>query len=376
MSVLQIDAINTVIRSHYMPLFSRHGNYDKSQLDEWAFNPDGVHNGKRRYFEYWGHECSILPLELYPLFQWRMNEARQGLGLYKQLHSLAQAKPELINNIKREIEQRGPLTCREFAGAKRGKGMWQWSETKQALEYLFWTGDLASAGRTGFQRLYDCKTRVIPPALLNQSATCKLEAQSALLKISLAALGVASAAELRDYFRFNARDTNNCIDMLVEDNQFIPIAVEGWKNTAYIAPDTTIPRTIRASTLLTPFDPIVWHRERTERLFSFKYRVEIYVPESLRKFGYYVMPFLLDDRLVARVDVKADRNMNELVIKGAWPEAGVDKAEISRQLGAALTNIAVWLELDNIRVGNRGELCRYLKPQCKKWPISTNRVEI
>ncbi len=361
MSVLQIDAINTVIRSHYMPLYSRLGPYDRRILNANVFESKKQTASVRTHFEYWGHECSILPIKLYPLFRWRMEEALNGQGLYKQLHILALNKPDYIKRLRHEIEQSGPFTCRELSTTARGKGMWQWSETKQALEYLFWTGQIASAGRRKFERLYDISERVIPALYINTVTPGKVESQLALIKIAAKALGVATESDLRDYFRIKATDARFCIDRLVEDKCLIPVQVENWKQTAYFSADITIPRTVNRSTLLTPFDPVIWHRQRTERLFNFNYRLEIYVPARKRKYGYYVMPFLVNDRLVARVDLKAERKCQQLVVKGVWPEADIEQHDIIIQLAQELIQLASWLNLTHVVVKQRNDLAKKLK---------------
>jgi uncharacterized protein YcaQ len=361
MAALQIDAINTVIRSHYVPLYSRLGAYDRSVLDRKVFASRAQSANRRSHFEYWGHECSILPMEFYPLLRWRMQDARNGIGLYKQLHSLATSNPAFIARIKSTIVDSGAVTSRDLGGARRGNGMWQWSKSKQALEYLFSTGEIASAGRRGFERLYDINERTIPAALLNASVPERKGSQASLLEIAAVALGVATEADLRDYFRISAADARGCIEQLVEDKKLIPLRVDTWKDTAYICPNTVIPRTATHSSLLTPFDPLVWHRQRAERLFGFNFRLEIYVPEKQRKYGYYVMPYLMNGSLVARLDLKSDRQSGSLLVKGAWPEAGVDIGKTAEQLATDLHRLAGWLQLESVKIQRRGQLAKPLQ---------------
>jgi len=360
MAALQIDAINTVIRSHYMPLYSRLGHYERALLDSKVFAPQAQRAARRTYFEYWGHECSILPVSFYSLLRWRMEDALQGVGVYKHLHALAARKGAYIKQLKQTIREQGALTCRGLSDDPRGKGMWEWSESKQVLEYLFWTGQIASAGRRGFERLYDLNERVIPDALMNTPTPSRLDAQSTLIEIAAGALGVACAVDLRDYFRLSANDAQKCIQHLLEQGRLVPVSVQNWKAEAYILPNTTIPRAVKCCTLLTPFDPVVWHRERARRLFDFNYRIEIYVPENKRQYGYYVLPFLLGDQLVARVDLKADRENSRLIVKGAWSEPGFNTLETASQLATELARLSQWLELESVVVRKRGDLAKQL----------------
>ena len=359
MQALQIDAINTVIRSHYMPLFSRLGAYDRSLLDRQLFDEKSQRPGKRNYFEYWGHECSVMPLELYPLFDWRRDDARRGIGVYKQAYESAKERSGLVGKILSRVSNHGPLTCSELEPDKRGPGMWEWSQTKQALEYLFWTGDLASAGRRRFQRIYGAADSVIPTHLLGQTRH-RLDDQMTLLELSAGALGVATESDLRDYFRLKANDGKLALTALVEDQRLLPVKVEGWQQQGYTLPNPSIPRKIDTATLLTPFDPIVWHRDRALRLYDFHYRIEIYVPQAKRQYGYWVMPFLYKDSLPARVDLKACRETSSLLVKGAWLEPAADQSEVAPALANALRDLAQWLDLEHIVVSARNAFAKQL----------------
>ncbi len=359
MSVLQIDAINTVIRSHYMPAYSRLGHYCRDTLAKQVFLPASQRLSRRRYFEYWGHECSIMPLSLYPLFNWRRDDAANGVGVYKQISALNERKPEFVDAIRQQISDHGPATHRTLALDSRGSGMWEWSESKQALEYLFWSGEITTVGRQGFERLYDFAGNSIPAEVVDQQID-RLDAQARLILISVEALGIGTASDLRDYFRLPAKAADAAIEHLLSAGELEAVIVKGWKNTAYTLPDTALPRRSCATTLLTPFDPIVWHRERTERLFNFSYRIEIYVPAAKRQYGYYVLPFLMNGQLVARVDIKADRESGVLRIKGAWAEAGVDVSEVVENLFPELQRLASWLELGTIDVCRNGDLATRL----------------
>jgi len=359
MGALQIDAINTVIRSHYTPLFSRLGPYDRGLLDQHIFRPRRV-PGDRAFFEYWGHECSVLPLSTYPLFRWRMDDARTGVGVYKQLSQLAAEKPDFIHSVRDKLEAK-PMTCRDLSVDRRGPGMWEWSESKQALEYLFATGDIATTGRRRFERVYGLPQCVFPADLLEAPAPTRVAAQASLLEIAAVAMGVATAADLRDYFRLSAVDADRALDILLDQRRLLRVHVEGWTKPAYRVPGTKIPRNISVATLLSPFDPVVWNRERASRLFNFDYRIEIYVPAAKRRYGYWVMPFLLDDQLVARVDLKAEREQQRLLVKGAWFEpAARGNDDIAPALRQALERLATWLDLSQLEITANGDLGRAL----------------
>lgn len=361
MGALQIDAINTVIRSHYTPLYSRLGPYDRATLDKHLFTPRKK-PGQSHFFEYWGHECSVLPLELYPLFRWRMEDAKKGVGIYKQLHQIVREKPAFIASVKEQLH-RSPMSCRELGSDRRGPGMWEWSESKQALEYLFSTGEVASAGRRGFERVYCLAHHVVPEALLQHPERTRLEAQSDLMEFAANAMGVATEADLRDYFRLSAVDGKAALAQLLTQGKLLEASIEGWSKPAYIPPETSIPRQARVSTLLTPFDPLVWHRDRAKRLFDFDYKIEIYVPQEKRRYGYWVMPFLHNGDIVARVDLKADRDADCLIVKGAWTEPSHVSTEIAAPLCHELNRLADWLGMSTCRIGKNGDLSKHLRKQ-------------
>lgn len=355
MQALQIDAINTVIRSHYMPVFSRLGHYDRTLLDTRLFEPRFQSPSQRQFFEYWGHECSLMPVTDFPLLQWRMQDAREQSGIYKQLAKLAASKPAFITSIKQSISETGPLTTRDLAGKKRGPGMWEWSENKQALEYLFCTGEVSTRGRRGFNRLYDLTENTIPARILKQcpssiSAHHRRDSQATLMEKGIAAHGIATLTDARDYYRLAAPDAASALEQLIEDKRIEEIHVEGWEKPGYCLPGLVVPRSVSPCTLLTPFDPLTWCRDRLKRLFDVDYRIEIYVPEHKRKYGYYVMPFLLGENIVARCDLKADRDQRVLNVLGAWPEPGQNPDEIAVPMRTALANLAAWLGLDAVDV--------------------------
>jgi uncharacterized protein YcaQ len=354
LGLLQIDSVNVLVRSHYLPLFSRLGAYDATHLDTAA---DA--GPQRTLFEYWGHEASLLPVALHPLLRWRMARAEQGLGLYRRLAQLGHRRRAYVDAILAEVAERGPLTASELSSGGRGRGSWWgWSEGKTALEWLFWSGRVTTATRRRFERVYDLTDRVLPPEILTASTPPEAEAQRSLVRLATRALGVATARDVRDYFRLDAADTKPRLAELVEAGELIPVRVEGWKDPAYLHPSARIPRRVDAGALLSPFDSLVFERQRTERLFGFRYRIEIYTPAPQRSYGYYVLPFLLGDRLVARVDLKADRAARVLRVPAAHAEAGVDGRRVAAPLIEELRAMAAWLGLERVETSARGGLLR------------------
>jgi uncharacterized protein len=345
-NLLQIDSVNVLVRAHYMPLFSRLGVYERSLLEKSAYHPK-----RRATFEYWGHEASLIRLDLHPLFRWRMARAARGEGTYGGIARFGIEKRAFIEEVRREIETRGPLAAGELSGGEKGKGSWWgWSDGKRALEWLFWAGEVTTATRRGFERVYDLPERVLPSSILNAPTPPEDEAQRELLRLSIRSLGIASERCLRDYFRLDASDAKARIPELVEAGDLVPITVEGWTTPVYLDPQARLPRRIEAQALVSPFDPIVWERTRTERLFDFRYRIEIYTPAEKREFGYYCLPFLLGEKIVARLDLKADRPEGRLIVHSIHPEASATPDEIAPALGEELRLMADWLGLDGIAV--------------------------
>lgn len=341
--LLQIDSVNVLVRAHYMPLFSRLGAYDRNLLETLAY-----HRRRRETFEYWGHEASLIRLDLQPLFRWRMARAAQGEGIYGGLARFGREKRAFIEEVRREIALRGPIGAGELSIGGKGQGSWWgWSDGKRALEWLFWAGEVTTAARRGFERLYDLPERVLPSEILNAPTPSEEEAQRELLRLSIRALGIASERCLRDYFRLEPQDAKARIPELVEAGDLIPVTVEGW-GPVYLDPQAKIPRRVEARALVSPFDPIVWERTRTERLFDFRYRIEIYTPAEKREFGYYCLPFVLGERIVARTDLKADRAAGNLIVHSIHPEASVAPEEIAPALGEELRLMAEWLNLGSI----------------------------
>jgi uncharacterized protein len=353
LNLLQIDSVNVLSRSHYLPVFSRLGAYDRAILDDLTFSPR-----RRRFFEYWAHEASFLPLEFFPLFRWRMDAARQGEGVYKGLAEFARNEPHYIAAILEEIRSRGPLTVRDLPDpGKRLPGWWGWSPGKIALEYLFWTGEVTAATRRNFERLYDLTERVIPPEIFQRPQMRRADAVRELMRLAAQALGIASFADLRDYFRLPLPDARKALAELVEAGVLEEVAVETWRNPAYLTKATPVPRqSPSCASLLSPFDPLVWERSRTERLFGFSYRIEIYTPAGKRRHGYYVLPFLFGDRFAARLCLKADRAASTLIINTAHAEPGIDRTATVEALARELALLTRFLGLAALRVKRKGDL--------------------
>jgi uncharacterized protein YcaQ len=347
--LLQIDSVSAVVRAHYMPLYSRLGSYPFSLLD------NATQSRKRLLFEYWAHEASLLPVETYPLMRWRMQRAERGDDIYGALAKFGRERADYIEGIYREVAARGPIAASDLEGQKGSGGWWGWSEAKHAFEWLFWAGRITTAYRRGFERLYDLPERVLPPAILNMPTPSPADAHRELLRISARAHGIATAGCLRDYFRLSPADIKGRIEELVEEGDLIPVRIESWARPAYLHKEARLPRRVEARALLAPFDPLVFERTRTESLFGFRYRIEIYTPAEKRQYGYYVLPFLLGDRIVARIDLKADRPAGVLRVHAAYAEPGAPP-ETASELFEELQLMQGWLGLDRIEVTPAGDL--------------------
>jgi uncharacterized protein YcaQ len=354
MGLLQLDSVNVLVRSHYLPVFSRVGDYDRTALDRRAFR----RGAGRRFFEYWAHEASLLPLDLHPLMRWRMARAERLVGVRPAYAGWVREERRYIRAVLNQLRARGPLAASDLdSPGQRSGPWWGWHRGKTAVEHLFRTGAVTAAGRQGsFERIYDLTERVIPPAVLALPTPTEADAIRRLAAAGACAFGVATEVDIRDYFRLPVVEARRAIGELVEEGALIPVAVDGWTRPALLAADANAPRQVTANALLSPFDPLVWFRQRTERLFDFHYRIEIYTPQAKRRFGYYVLPFLHNGRLAARVDLKAERGEAVLEVRAAHMEPRGRRDGLVPALAAELEHLAKWLGLDAIRVSRRGDL--------------------
>ncbi|GLY94731.1 crosslink repair DNA glycosylase YcaQ family protein [Actinoplanes sp. NBRC 103695] len=350
--LIQMDSVNVLQRAHFMPLYSRLGPYPVELIERAAYRRP------RELFEFWGHEASLITTDLQPLFRWRMARAQDFA--WGNMTRIAREQPELVAWVLDEVRDRGPITAAEIehdAPRRKDHWGWNWSVVKQALEWLFYSGQVTASERTtSFARRYDLTERVLPRDVLEAPTPAYEDAIRALAQLSARALGVAAEGELRDYFRLPVAGFKQAVAELVEDGVLRPVTVRGWKQPAYLHAEARLPRWVRAATLVSPFDPLIWERARTERLFDMSYRIEIYVPAALRTYGYYVLPFLLGDRFAARVDLKADRKAGVLQIPAAWIEPAADQEETAVALAAELRRLAGWLGLTEVAPPERGDL--------------------
>ena len=351
--LIQIDSVNVLVRSQELPLFSRLGNHPRTLI------PDATEAGE--LFEYWCHEASHLPVSMHPLLRWRTEEAKNG-SEWPRLRRIAKAKPKLVQEIRERIYEDGSLVAGDVRTRVGPKGSWwDWDDGKAILEYLFWTGEITARRRSGdFARVYHPLT-VLPDHVLNASTPTEYEARREMLLLAARSCGVATANDLFDYHRQKPAKAREILADLVSDGSLEQVRVEGWRDVAYVAPGAARPRSVNARALVSPFDSVVWCRPRIERLFDFHYRIEIYTPAPKRVYGYYVLPFIVGDRIVARVDLKADRHAGELLALGAFSEPEIDVAFVARELMEELREMASWLGLNGVRVGDNGDLSSLLK---------------
>jgi len=343
LGVIQIDSVNVLVRSQELPLFSRLGNHDRNAI------PKATES--KKIFEYWGHEAAHLPVEIHPLFRWKMEAARLGKARHWGLTSFYDDNKAFVKRMLKHVETNGPTTARELSTRteKRGadkKTWWDWDESKTALEYLFLTGQLMSRGRgTDFARIYDTPERVLPQQVLDAPTPTEHDARKQLLVRSAITQGVATAGDLADYYRQKPAAVKPLIAELVEEGELRAVTVEGWTEKAFMHRSAKLPKQLHATALLSPFDSLVWCRPRNERLFDFHYRIEIYTPKEKRKFGYYVLPFMMEGQMVGRVDLKADRANSKLLVHSVHTEKGVKRATINDALNNELRAMAAWLGL-------------------------------
>jgi uncharacterized protein YcaQ len=353
--LLQIDSVSVLLPAHYQVPFSRLGPYDRARLDALIYRD-------REFTEQWAHEASILPVEHWPLIRHHLGPHERRWGA---LATIMAANADYAARVLDEVRARGPVVAGEIAepnGARaRGGGWWGWTMAKTTLEGHFARGAIAIAERrsAGFARAYDLAERVVPNDHHTRTLT-REEAQRELVRLAARANGIATARDIADYYRMAPREARQRVAELASAGELHEVRVEGWREVAYLHPDARAPRSIRAAALLSPFDPVIWFRPRAERLFHFDYRIEIYVPKEKRKYGYYVLPFLLGDRLVARVDLKADRAAGSLRVLGAFVEAHARADDVAPPLARELRTMARWLELGDVSVAKRGSFARAL----------------
>ena len=338
LGVIQIDSVNVLVRSQELPLFSRLGNHNRNAI------PKATE--QQKLFEYWGHEAAHLPVEIHPLFRWKMEAARLGKAKHWGLTSFYDDNKAFVKRMLKHVEKNGPTTSRELSTRTEKKGTWwDWDEAKVALEYLFLTGQLMSRGRgTDFARIYDTPERVLPEDVLNAPTPKEHDARKQLLVRSAIAQGVATASDLADYYRQKPATVKPLITELVEEGELREVAVDGWTEKAFVNRNAKLPKQLHATALLSPFDSLVWCRPRNERLFNFHYRIEIYTPKEKRKFGYYVLPFMMNGEMVGRVDLKADRSNSKLLVHSVHTEKGVKRSTIYDALNNELRTMASWLD--------------------------------
>jgi uncharacterized protein YcaQ len=387
--LLQLDSVNVLCHSHYLPVFARLGPYPRELLDRMAW---GEH--RHEMFEFWAHNASMLPMATFPFLRWRMRAAADWVwdgwlasadparpfadwrsswdraiqapwAVISGMTRIAQERPGLVNDVLAVVAEHGPVAARDASpdGQRHGDGqdvgtgeMWNWLDAKIALEWLFCMGRVTTAGRRNFERFYDLTERVIPADVLGAPAPDQVDAQRELIRIAARALGIATEKQLRDYFRLPAEHSKARVAELVEADELMPARIDGVPQQVYLWAEARIPHQVRARALLSPFDSLIWDRDRTLRLFDFHYRISIYTPAAKRIHGYYVLPFLLGDRLVARVDVKADRKESALLVPTVHIEPGVPEREVADELADELHLMASWLELDRVVVGGQGDL--------------------
>jgi uncharacterized protein YcaQ len=362
LSAIQIDSVNVLARAHYLPTFSRYGPYPMSALDAMA-------HSHRELFEYWGHAACFLPIDLYPLMRWRMQNQCVMWA------AVSARRKQFMDAVYQEVVERGPIAAGELSmGGKSTGPWWGWSKGKEAMELLFRQGRVAVAGRRNFERLYDIPERVIPESMLRAADMSPADAKKGLILRAARAMGVGTAKDIGQYFHIDAwwdrlsvngrrapAKTDVLFDELVEDGRLERVRVDGWKQPGFVVAGLKIPPSIGVRAIVSPFDPVLWERKWTKAVFDFDYQIEIYVPGPKRIYGYYVLPFLLGDRFAARVDLKADRKTSTLIVHAAYVEPGFNAREVAAALAAELRSMATWLSLDSFALGSKGNLAAALK---------------
>jgi len=361
--LLQIDSVNVLARAHLLPIFSRLGPYPYSLLEGAAWP---ANNRDRLLYETWAHVASLVPVGIEPLLRWRQEEFRTRP--WGRVDAVRRDHPGFLDTVLAVIDQLGPSSAGDIEKALeapgRGiSGWWEWSITKTSCEYLFATGVISVAYRRGFERCYDLTERVLPTSVLEQPTPTVADAKRSLTALAARSHGIGTVSDLADYYRIGKAETRLALDELVEDGQVLPVRVDGWSEPGYLHRDARKPRAVAGSALLCPFDPLIWERARTERLFGFHYRIEIYTPAAKRQFGYYVFPLLVREELVGRFDLKADRLGSRLLVQASWLEVGADPAVAAHAAVTELTKMATWLGLADIVVQPRGDFWQTLVAQ-------------
>jgi uncharacterized protein len=348
LGMVQLDSVNVLVRSHYLPLFSRLGPYDRTLLDRFAY-------ADHEAFEYWGHEASLIRSDLEPLLRWRMARDHRWPGMRRFIEG---HDPKVMDALAARVLTDGPVSAGELDGRDRKtEPWWGWGDTKRSLEHLFSVGRVGAIRRANtFERAYCDPAHVVPAEVRARPAPDLDESLAGLLEQAARTYGVGTAKDLSDFWRLNIKESRPVVEQMADAGVLRRVTVEGWTKPAFLHAAATLPRAVDACALVSPFDALMWERERVERLFGFSYRIEIYVPKPKRTYGYYVMPFLLGDRYVGRIDLKADRAASRLLVQAAWSEPGVDKAEVAMRLAGELRAMGDWLGLADVTVARRGDL--------------------
>ena len=351
MGLIQIDSVNVLVRSQELPLFARLGPHPRTMIH------DATKSGE--VFEYWVHEASHVDMDHHHLHRWKM----KGEHKWARYFTLKDRRPGYVEDVYQRIADEGPLAAGDLSERVEKKGTWwDWDDAKIALEHLFWTGRVTVTRRPGdFARIYDLTERVIPPEVLARPAAPERDARKQLLELAARHHGIGTFTDLTDYHRQQNQPCKELVAELVEEGVLRQVQVDGWKQPAYLHRDARIPRRVNACTVLSPFDPVVWNRDRAHRLFGFHYRIEIYTPQPKRIYGYYVLPILWGDSVVGRLDMKADRQGGALLVQAAFTEPGVPAGELADDLAPELHAMAQWLGLERVEVGSRGDLASTLR---------------
>ena len=356
MGLLQLDSVQYICRSHYLPAFSRVGAYETTTLDKLTYASDEV-------LETWAHEASLIRMEHEPLFRWHKQRAREG-QTWGHLHRFSRREPAYVRDVQQEIAERGPLRHNDLSDPRpsQDRGFWAGSSFgKMAMEWMFRTGDLCARRDQRFQRVFDLSERIIPEEIRDRPTPSASEAQSELLLLAAGSHGIGSADCLADYYRIKIREARPLLEKLVAEGRLERVHLEGHREPWYQANQTKAASVSNIATILSPFDPLVWNRKRNVKLFDFDYKIEIYLPEKKRRYGYYVLPFLLGDRIAGRVELKSDRKGDTLLVVGAWLEAEQDAKTVAAAMASSIREFAQHLKLSSVRPARKGNLAGALR---------------